>query len=122
MTNNSDSTGSRANLDFDGDYGRNYKAIIRGSVPGYDTMLEMSRFGARVLHAEEIQFARAKGIALVARATRGGAGQTLVRKDRPPHADAAPVLAVSCISPLSWLTADSEDAILALTDALFGKE
>ena len=42
MTNNSDSTGSRANLDFDGDYGRNYKAIIRGSVPGYDTMLEIT--------------------------------------------------------------------------------
>jgi len=42
MTNNSDSTGSRANLNFDGDYGRNYKAIIRGSVPGYDTMLEIT--------------------------------------------------------------------------------
>ena len=42
MTSNHDSTGPRAQLNFDGDYGVNYKAIIRDSVPGYDTMLEIT--------------------------------------------------------------------------------
>lgn len=30
-----------AGLDFDGDYGRQYAATIRQSVPGYDTLLEL---------------------------------------------------------------------------------
>ena len=43
MTSNHDSTVPRAQLNFDGDYGVNYKAIIRGSVPGYDTMLGIAK-------------------------------------------------------------------------------
>lgn len=37
-----------AGLDFDGDYGRQYAATIRQSVPGYDTLLEL---GAAALAA-----------------------------------------------------------------------
>ncbi len=40
----------------------------------YDEMLELAAHGARVLHAEAVEFARRSGIALYARATAGGGG------------------------------------------------
>ena len=92
--------------DVDGVYNADPRAVPEASrlnVVDFETMLEMARFGAKVLHAEAVEFARERGIALLARATRGGAGQTLVRKDLPPTTT-TPISAIACLQPLHWLT------------------
>jgi aspartate kinase len=51
----------------------------------YEEMQELAEAGARVLNAQAVEFAKARGIAIYARATRGGDGETIVRR-YPPHA------------------------------------
>jgi aspartate kinase len=45
----------------------------------YEEMQELAEAGARVLNAQAVEFAKAKGIAIYARATQGG-GETVVRR------------------------------------------
>jgi aspartate kinase len=48
----------------------------------YEEMQELAESGARVLNAQAVEFAKDKGIAIYARATRGG-GETVIRKFPP---------------------------------------
>jgi aspartate kinase len=51
----------------------------------YEEMQELAESGAKVLNAQAVEFAKDRGIALYARATAGGDGETVVRK-MPPRA------------------------------------
>jgi aspartate kinase len=51
----------------------------------YEEMQELAEAGARVLNAQAVEFAKERGIAIYARATRGGGGETVVRR-HPPRA------------------------------------
>jgi aspartate kinase len=51
----------------------------------YEEMQELAESGAKVLNAQAVEFAKERGIAIYARATRGGPGETVVRK-LPPRA------------------------------------
>src|SRR5437773_6716648 len=84
----------------------------------YEEMQELAQSGARVLNAQAIEFAKERGIAIYARATRGGA-ETVVRKS-PPRAPGR-VVGVASETGLVALTARGADgsavgALLALLD------
>ncbi len=49
----------------------------------YEEMQELAESGARVLNAQAVEFAKDKGIAIFARSTFGGPGETVVRKLAP---------------------------------------
>src|SRR5512145_348185 len=51
----------------------------------YEEMQELAESGAKVLNAQAVEFAKEKGITIYARATRGGTGETVIRKF-PPRA------------------------------------
>ena len=51
----------------------------------YEEMQELAEAGARVLNAQAVEFAKDRGIAIYARAARGGDGETVVRR-YPPRA------------------------------------
>ena len=51
----------------------------------YEEMQELAEAGARVLNAQAVEFAKERGIAIYARATTGGDGETVVRR-YPPRA------------------------------------
>ncbi len=51
----------------------------------YEEMQELAEAGARVLNAQAVEFAKERGIAIYARATTGGDGETVVRR-HPPRA------------------------------------
>jgi aspartate kinase len=51
----------------------------------YEEMQELAEAGARVLNAQAVEFAKERGIAIYARATRGEDGETIVRR-HPPRA------------------------------------
>jgi aspartate kinase len=51
----------------------------------YEEMQELAESGAKVLNAQAVEFAKERGIALYARATAGGPGETIVRR-MPPRA------------------------------------
>jgi aspartate kinase len=51
----------------------------------YEEMQELAESGAKVLNAQAVEFAKEKGIAIYARATRAGTGETVIRKF-PPRA------------------------------------
>src|SRR5688572_30962821 len=46
----------------------------------YEEMQELAESGAKVLNAQAVEFAKDRGIALYARATAGGDGETVVRR------------------------------------------
>ena len=74
--------------DVDGVYSadpRVVPAARRLSEISYEEMQELAEAGARVLNAQAVEFAKERGIALYARATSGGPGETIVRK-LPPRA------------------------------------
>jgi aspartate kinase len=80
---------------------------------GYEEMQELAEAGARVLNAQAVEFAKQQGIAIYARATRGGA-ETIVRrfKARTPGR----VVGVTSESGLVSLTLpeDAPDALLGV--------
>jgi aspartate kinase len=55
----------------------------------YEEMQELAEAGAKVLHAQAVEFAKEKGIALYCRATAGGDGETVVRRAAPSRAGGA---------------------------------
>ncbi|MCB9638775.1 MAG: aspartate kinase [Myxococcales bacterium] len=92
--------------DVDGVYDADPRVVLearRMENLRYEDMEEMSRMGAKVLHAEAIRFAREHGIALYAKATSGGEGYTLIRRDFAPE-DTTVRPAITCLRPLCWLS------------------
>jgi aspartate kinase len=87
---------------------------------GYEEMQELAEAGARVLNAQAVEFAKERGIAIYARATRGG-GETIVRRF-PPRLPGR-VVGVASESGLVVVTTAAEEAgpsllleLLALLD------
>jgi aspartate kinase len=72
----------------------------------YEEMQELAQSGAKVLNAQAVEFAKETGIAIYARATRGG-GETVVRKF-PPR------------SPGRVVGVASETGLVSLTTAFDG--
>jgi aspartate kinase len=60
-------------------------AARRLSEISYEEMQEMAQAGAKVLNAQAVEFAKERGIAIYARSTFGGQGETVVRRS-PPRA------------------------------------
>ncbi len=76
--------------DVDGVYSADPRLVDAASLIdaiSHDQMLELASHGAKVLHAESVEFARRTGIALWARATGEEIGGT--RIDRPDQVDPA---------------------------------
>ena len=71
----------------------------------YEEMQELAESGAKVLNAQAVEFAKESGIAIYARATRGGA-ETVVRKF-PPRAPGR-VVGVASETGLVCLTTGAE--------------
>lgn len=72
--------------DVDGVYSadpRVVPAARRLSELSYEEMQELAESGAKVLNAQAVEFAKDRGIAIYARATAGGPGETIVRKFPP---------------------------------------
>jgi aspartate kinase len=90
----------------------------------YEEMQELAESGARVLNAQAVEFAKDRGIALYARATAGGPGETVIRK-LPPRAPGR-VVGVASEKGLVLLSTvgDSVAALLAFCDeaGVSGKE
>jgi aspartate kinase len=84
----------------------------------YEEMQELAESGAKVLNAQAVEFAKQRGIAIYARATRGGE-ETVVRK-LPPRAPGR-VVGVASETGLAVLSARAADgatvaALLTLLD------
>ena len=84
----------------------------------YEEMQELAESGAKVLNAQAVEFAKQRGIAIYARATRGGE-ETVVRK-LPPRAPGR-VVGVASETGLALLSARAADgatvaALLTLLD------
>ena len=78
--------------DVDGVYSADPRVIPearRLSELSYEEMQERAESGAKVLHAQAVEFAKEKGIALYCRATAGGEGETVIRRGRPTRAGGA---------------------------------
>ncbi len=74
--------------DVDGVYSadpRVVPAARRLAELSYEEMQELAESGARVLNAQAVEFAKDRGIAIYARASTGGPGETVVRRF-PPRA------------------------------------
>jgi aspartate kinase len=74
--------------DVDGIYSADPKVVPaarRVDALSYEETQEMAECGAKVLNAQAVEFAKEKGIAIYARATKGGDGETVIRKF-PPRA------------------------------------
>jgi aspartate kinase len=109
--------------DVDGVYSadpREVPAARRLDEISYEEMQELAAAGARVLNAQAVEFAKAKGIAIYARATSDGEGETLVRRF-PPEA-LARVAGIASQRGLALVSLPSGDArelagMLAALDA-----
>ena len=88
----------------------------------YEEMQELAEAGARVLNAQAVEFAKERGIVIYARATHGGAGETVVRKD-PPRAPGR-VVGIASESGLVVLTtrAGRADGLSRLVDVLDNRQ
>jgi aspartate kinase len=65
---------------------RTIPAARRLSEISYEEMQELAESGAKVLNAQAVEFAKERGIAIYARATSKGPGETIVRKLGPESA------------------------------------
>jgi aspartate kinase len=82
----------------------------------YEEMQELAEAGAKVLNAQAVEFAKERGIAIYARATQGGPGETVVRK-LPPRAPGR-VVGVTSETGLVLVTAQGPSALRALVEVL----
>jgi aspartate kinase len=111
--------------DVDGVYSADPRVVPRAARIGalsYEETQEMAESGAKVLNAQAVEFAKTRGIAIYARATRGplpgadpSADGTVVRR----HAPRAPGTVVGIASEQDVLVLDSEapqESLLALLD------
>jgi aspartate kinase len=94
--------------DVDGVYSADPRVVPtarRLSELSYEEMQELAESGAKVLNAQAVEFAKDRGIAIYARATAGGPGETIVRKF-PPRVPGR-VVGVASESGLLRLTSPS---------------
>jgi aspartate kinase len=73
--------------DVDGVYSADPRVVpdaARLDELSYEEMQELAAAGAKVLNAQAVQFAKARGIALYARKSGESAGGTVIRRDAPP--------------------------------------
>jgi aspartate kinase len=92
--------------DVEGVYTADPRVVPRArrlSEISYEEMQELAESGARVLNAQAVEFAKERGIAIYARASHGGDGETVVRK-LPPRAPGR-VVGVASETGLVLLTA-----------------
>jgi aspartate kinase len=82
----------------------------------YEEMQELAEAGAKVLNAQAVEFAKERGIAIYARASFAGAGETLVRKF-PPRA-AGRVIGIASETGVAALSCRGDEAKLATLLAL----
>jgi aspartate kinase len=82
----------------------------------YEEMQELAEAGAKVLNAQAVEFAKERGIAIYARATQGGPGETVVRK-LPPRAPGR-VVGVTSETGLVLVTAHGPSALRPLVEVL----
>src|SRR5262245_43753568 len=82
----------------------------------YEEMQELAEAGARVLNAQAVEFAKERGIAIYARATHGGPGETVIRK-LPPRAPGR-VVGVTSEKGLVLVTAQGPSALRPLVEVL----
>jgi aspartate kinase len=78
--------------DVDGVYSADPRVVPdarRLAALSYEEMQELAEAGAKVLHAQAVEFAKEKGIALYCRATEGREGETVVRRSAPTRAGGA---------------------------------
>jgi len=78
--------------DVDGVYSADPRVVPearRLAALSYEEMQELAEAGAKVLHAQAVEFAKEKGIALYCRATAGGEGETVIRRSPPTRAGGA---------------------------------
>jgi aspartate kinase len=78
-------------------------AARRISEISYEEMQELAQAGAKVLNAQAVEFAKERGIALYARSSFGGPGETVVRRF-PPRAPGR-VVGVASEAALALLAA-----------------
>jgi aspartate kinase len=78
--------------DVDGIYSADPRVVPearRLAALSYEEMQELAEAGATVLHAQAVEFAKEKGIALYCRAATGSEGETVVRRSPPTRAGGA---------------------------------
>jgi aspartate kinase len=104
--------------DVDGVYSADPRVVPEARRLGalsYEEMQELAESGAKVLHAQAVEFAKEKGIALYCRAAAGSEGETVVRRSPPTRAGGA--VGVASEKGLVQLTARSGE-LDALRDLL----
>lgn len=110
--------------DVDGVYSADPRVVPdarRLSELSYEEMQELAESGAKVLNAQAVEFAKDRGIAIYARATAGGPGETVVRKF-PPRTPGR-VAGVASESGLVLLTTSGgTDALARLLRTLHERE
>jgi aspartate kinase len=82
----------------------------------YEEMQELATAGAKVLNAQAVQFAKAKGIAIYARKTAGNGEGSIVRRDAPKSPQG--VRGIAHQERLYVLTCDSLDRLRQLISHL----
>ncbi len=95
--------------DVDGVYSADPRVVADARhIPamGYEVLQEMAEAGARVLHAEAVEFARRERIAIYARRTDDPAGgrETVIRRDGP--GESSGVRAVVGDHAVAWIRGD----------------
>jgi aspartate kinase len=85
----------------------------------YEEMQELAEAGAKVLNAQAVEFAKERGIAIYARASHAGQGETLVRKF-PPRA-AGRVVGIASETGIAALSCSGGEAELRLLLDLLAK-
>src|SRR5262249_13812139 len=105
--------------DVDGVYTADPRVVPdarRLSELSYEEMQELAESGARVLNAQAVEFAKERGIAIYARAARGSAAETGVRR-LPPRAPGR-VVGVTSETGLVLVSCDGASALRGLVDVL----
>jgi aspartate kinase len=90
--------------DIDGIYSadpRDVPGARHLAVVSYEEMQEMAVAGAKVLHAQAVEFAKRKGIAIYARASFAPGRETIIRQDEP--GEDRGVRAVVSEQKVAWL-------------------
>ncbi len=96
--------------DVDGVYSADPRVVPeakRLSEISYEEMQELAEAGAKVLNAQAVEFAKERGIAIYARSSAGGAGETLVRRF-PPRAPGR-VVGIASETGLVRLSTEASD-------------
>jgi aspartate kinase len=109
--------------DVDGVYTSDPRVVPearRLSEISYEEMQELAEAGAKVLNAQAVEFAKEKGIAIYARATRGGTGETVIRQF-PPRAPGRVVGIASETGVVALTCGGGTHGLAAMVEVLDGR-